>query len=105
MADPYVLVAMRDVQPGEELCPDYAMWEADEAYVSAWDCTCSSPGCRKKVTGSDWGSPELQERYKDHFSALIMKRINRKTNQGVRGSKFFIEANSILHPHPASFEK
>jgi uncharacterized protein len=86
MADPYVLVAMRDVQPGEELCPDYAMWEADEAYVSAWDCTCSSPGCRKKVTGSDWGSPELQERYKDHFSALIMKRINRKTNQGVRGS-------------------
>jgi uncharacterized protein len=74
MAGPYALVAMRNIQAGEELCPDYAMWEADETYISTWDCTCGSPKCRKKVTGLDWRSPELQERYKGHFSPFIMKK-------------------------------
>lgn len=87
MAGPYALVALRDVQPGEELCPDYAMWEADETYISVWDCTCGSFRCRKKVTGQDWRSPELQERYKDHFSPLIMKRINGRMSLVGRRSK------------------
>jgi len=32
--------------------------------------------CRKKVTGVDWKVKEIQNRYKDHFSPLINKRID-----------------------------
>lgn len=71
----YALVAMRDIAKGEEITADYAIWEADEDYISIWECNCGSAKCRKKLTGKDWMLPELQERYKDHFSLLINKRI------------------------------
>jgi uncharacterized protein len=77
MAGPYALIALRDISAGEELCPDYAMWEADEDYISTWSCACGSPNCRKKVTGLDWRSPELQERYRGYFSPLLDKRIGK----------------------------
>ena len=75
MEDAFTIMAMRDVEVGEELTVDYALWEADENYVSRWECKCGSSMCRKRVTGNDWRLPELQERYKGHFTPLINKRI------------------------------
>ncbi len=75
MKGAYALVAMRDIEKGEEVTADYAIWEADESYVSKWDCDCGSLNCRKKITGKDWRLPELQEKYKCHFSPLVNKRI------------------------------
>ena len=75
LLDAYTLVARRDIKKGEELTADYAMWEADEDYVSQWECKCDSPFCRGRVTGKDWQEPDLQQRYKGHFSPLINKRI------------------------------
>ncbi|MFZ2202621.1 MAG: SET domain-containing protein-lysine N-methyltransferase [Microgenomates group bacterium] len=78
--DAHTLVARREIQPGEELTADYALWEADEDYVSKWGCGCGSSFCRKKVTGKDWRLNELQERYRGHFSPLINKRILKQTS-------------------------
>jgi uncharacterized protein len=75
MQDEVTLVARRDIQPGEELTADYAMWEADEAHVGPWACTCCSSLCRTRFTGTDWRLPELQERYKGRFSPFINARI------------------------------
>jgi SET domain-containing protein len=75
MKDAHTLIAKRDIQIGEELTADYAIWEADEAFVSKWECRCGSIKCRGRVTGTDWRLPELQERYKDHFTPLLNKRI------------------------------
>ena len=75
MKGAYALVAMRNVKKGEELTADYVIWEADEDYVSKWDCNCGSTKCRRRITGKDWRLPELQERYKGRFSPLINKRI------------------------------
>ncbi|HWA52338.1 MAG TPA: SET domain-containing protein-lysine N-methyltransferase [Patescibacteria group bacterium] len=75
MQGAYALVAMRDISKDEELTADYAIWEADENYISKWDCNCGSKSCRHKVTGKDWRLSELQEKYKNHFSPLINKRI------------------------------
>lgn len=75
MKDVFTIVAKRNIKIGEEITADYALWEADENYISKWECKCDSPICRKKVTGKDWRLPELQERYKNHFSPLINKRI------------------------------
>jgi uncharacterized protein len=77
MLDNVTLAARRNIEPGEELTVDYAMWEADEGWVSRWECLCGSPRCRRWVTGRDWRSRDLQDAYRGHFSPFIEKRIAR----------------------------
>ena len=68
------LVAMREINAGEELTFDYAMSDG-EAY-DEFDCHCGSPNCRKKITGSDWKLPELWVRYSGFFSPYLARRID-----------------------------
>ncbi len=75
MRDEVTLVARRDILAGEELTADYAMWEADESWAAPWHCRCGSAGCRGRVTGHDWRLPDLQARYRGHFSPFIERRI------------------------------
>jgi hypothetical protein len=70
-----VLVAMRDIAPGEEICFDYAM--SDGSPYDEFDCNCGSTHCRGRVTGSDWRRQELIDRYKGYFSPYLQQRINR----------------------------
>lgn len=77
MKDAYTLVAKRNIQVGEEVTADYALWEADPNYVSKWECQCGSIVCRKRIMGNDWKLSGVQERYKSHFSPLINKRIEK----------------------------
>lgn len=77
MQDTFTLVARTDIKEGEELTADYSLWEADKDFVSKWKCNCGSKLCRGRVTGKDWRIPELQKRYKGHFSPFINKRIKR----------------------------
>lgn len=75
MDDAFTLTARRNIFLGEELTADYALWEAQEDYVSSWDCNCGAKNCRGKVTGTDWKLPELQVSYAGHFSPFLNKRI------------------------------
>lgn len=75
MNDTYTLTARHDINVGEEVTADYAMWEADENKVSTWECQCGARDCRGRVTGQDYQLSVLQEKYQDHFSSLINKRI------------------------------
>lgn len=77
MSDAFTLIARRNIEIGEEITVDYGLFDADEEHISSWECQCESSICRKKITGKDWRLPELQERYRDHFSPLNNKRINR----------------------------
>lgn len=67
------LVAMRDIQPGEELTFDYAM--CDGSPYDEFECLCGSPGCRGRVTGNDWKRPELWEKYDGYFIPYLARRI------------------------------
>ncbi len=69
------LVALRDIQPGEEVCIDYAM--TDSTPYDEFECHCGSPGCRSKVTGNDWKLPELWSKYAGYFSSYLQRRIDR----------------------------
>ena len=79
MENAYTLAAKRDINKGEELTIDYAIFEGDN-YKSKWECKCGSKLCRKMITGSDWKIKILQEEYKNHFIPLINKRIKRNKN-------------------------
>jgi hypothetical protein len=68
-----LVVTMRDVEAGTELCFDYAMSDTND--YDEFVCECGAPACRRLVTGGDWKLPELQERYRGWFSAYIERRI------------------------------
>lgn len=68
-----LLVAMRDIEPGEEICFDYAMCDASD--YDEFRCECGSPTCREVVTGSDWRDPAIQAKYAGWFSAYLVRRI------------------------------
>jgi SET domain-containing protein len=72
--DKLKIVAMRDIEPSEEICFDYAMSESDPEYQMK--CECGSKICRGKVTGNDWKIKDLQKRYKGFFSDYIQKKID-----------------------------
>jgi len=78
MKDEITLMARREIAAGEELMADYMMWEANEDYRAAWQCSCGSPLCRRNITGRDWRLPELQETYRNHFSPFLNERIDRE---------------------------
>jgi hypothetical protein len=68
-------VAMRDIRAGEELTHDWAMTDDDDYSV---ECKCSTPNCRKILTGKDWQRTELQSRYAGYFSAYLADKIARQ---------------------------
>lgn len=74
IAGSHLLVAMRDIAPGEEVCFDYAM--TDSSPYDEFECACGAPNCRRRVTGSDWRLPELWQRYDGYFSLYLQRRIN-----------------------------
>jgi len=73
MSGSVVVVALRDIDVGEQLTYDYAM--SDGSDYDEFECACGQPGCRGKVTGGDWMLPELQLRYRGHFSPYLARRI------------------------------
>jgi hypothetical protein len=68
-----VLVALRDIRVGEEICFDYAT--SDGSPYDEFECHCGAKNCRRHVTGDDWKLTELQVRYAGHFSPYIQRRI------------------------------
>jgi len=71
----FAFVAMRTIDPGDELLIDYAMGKTTP---DEWDCTCGSPLCRGVITGDDWKIKELQRRYKGYFTPYVEKLIARE---------------------------
>jgi SET domain-containing protein len=68
-----VLVAMRDIAPGEELTHDWATTDDGEYEM---ECRCGSPGCRRLITGKDWMRPDLQERYRGWFCWFLQRKLD-----------------------------
>jgi SET domain-containing protein len=71
-----VLVALRNIRPGEEICIDYAM--CDGSPYDEFECQCGAATCRGRITGNDWQRPALQARYAGFFMPYLQRRISGK---------------------------
>ena len=67
------LVAMRDIEVGEEITYDYAM--SDGSPYDEFSCSCGSAHCRGRVSGEDWRRSDLWRRYSGYFSPYLQRRI------------------------------
>ncbi len=77
------LVAIHNINTGEEITFDYAMTDADYEGMNclpteAINCQCGSSICRGVISGSDWRKKKLQSKYKDYFSNYIKSLISKK---------------------------
>ena len=68
------LVAMRDIEAGEEVCFDYAM--CDGSPYDEFICSCGAENCRGNITGEDWKRPELRERYAGYYIPYLQRRAD-----------------------------
>lgn len=78
-----VFVAMRDIEPGEELTHDWATTD-DDTYEM--ECRCNPQNCRKVITGQDWRKKELQEKYRGFMSWYLQEKITRESRNLSTGS-------------------
>jgi uncharacterized protein len=67
-----VLVAVKNINPEEELTFDYG---GNEAFFEQFKCKCGAKNCRKIIKPTDWKLPELQNKYKKYFSPYIKDKI------------------------------
>ena len=77
------LVALRQIEPGEEITFDYAM--CDGCDYDEFDCECGATQCRRRVTGEDWMRPELVTRYRGYRSPYLdlrLKQVTRRARSG-----------------------
>ena len=76
VGDYFTQVAMRDINPGEQITIDYAMVDEDPDPKWNFKCLCGSSNCRKAITVRDWALPGLQERYRGYFQKNIQAKID-----------------------------
>lgn len=70
MTNALTLSARRKIEENEEITADYALW----LFNVEWEirrCNCGSPLCRRHISSQDWRLPDIQERYKGHFTPYI----------------------------------
>ena len=68
-----IFVAMRNIDSGEKLTIDYAMFGANKEPMR---CNCRSSSCRGLITESDWKIRKLQEKYRGYFSSYIQLKMH-----------------------------
>ena len=72
-----VFVAMRNIEPGEELTHDWATTDDGDYEMS---CECGAAECRKVITGKDWQRPDLQQKYRGYMSWYLQRLIDEGAN-------------------------
>jgi len=77
------IVAMRDIEPGEELTFDYAMTDGSD--YDEFECLCGSHMCRGTVRGSDWRRRSLHVRYRGFISPYLSRRAHSSQHGRVLG--------------------
>ncbi len=74
------LVALRVIEPGQEIVYDYAMTETQRSLHAGMICRCGSPQCRGVLDFADWQNEEWVRRYGDKVTSHIAKRIARRAS-------------------------
>ena len=70
--DTIIIIAIREILPGEEIAWDYAF---SQTTFETFSCNCSSPNCRRIITPEDWKIPSLQLKYGQYFSPYLKRKF------------------------------
>ena len=66
-------VAIRNIEPGEELTYDYGLAESNPDFKMV--CNCGTKSCRKIITGNDWRDEEFQAKNQEHMLPRLRRLV------------------------------
>jgi SET domain-containing protein len=72
-----IVVAIRKIKRGEEICFNYETVEIDESCLG-FECHCESKNCRKFIDGSAWKNLDFRKKYQGFFSIYIQDLIQKE---------------------------
>ncbi|MCM1362414.1 MAG: SET domain-containing protein [Clostridiales bacterium] len=75
MFDCLTIIAIRDINIGDEIVCDYALGEADEKWCLETKCNCRSSNCRGQVSRKDWLNISPGDEYYEYYSPFLKRRI------------------------------
>lgn len=70
--DSIIYIAIKDINPGEELTADMAF---TESLFEPFECKCGSSNCRRIIKPTDWKIPKLQKKYRQFFSPYLKRKF------------------------------
>ncbi|HET7827615.1 MAG TPA: SET domain-containing protein-lysine N-methyltransferase, partial [Candidatus Saccharimonadales bacterium] len=70
--DTITIVAIRDIQPKEEITWDYAF---SQTMFEPFQCNCGTSSCRKTIRPDDWQIKSIQRKYGQYFSPYLKAKI------------------------------
>ncbi len=71
----YLLVARRDIMPGEELTYDYETSEVRSLQESPLRCHCGTEHCRGVLTGTAYMTRSFRRKYHDHVLSHVREMM------------------------------
>jgi uncharacterized protein len=69
------LIAIPDIQVGEEVTFDYATCVSTNDDAFKMQCFCGAPSCRGTITGQDWQLKEVQSRLLPYYQPYLQERV------------------------------
>lgn len=69
----YIVRALRPIKSGEEITIDYSAFIYHE-YTIIENCSCNAIDCRKTISGNDWHTYNLPEKYNYCVSGTILRK-------------------------------
>lgn len=79
---PIHVVALRDIQPGEQITIDYATCVSSSLEAFRMECVCGAASCRGVVTGEDWMLPQVQARLLAYFQPYLQRKVRELKGDG-----------------------
>lgn len=70
--DTITIIAIRDIEPGEEIGWDYAF---SQTTFEPFECLCGKLGCRQKITPDNWQIKSIQHKYGQYFAPYLKLKI------------------------------
>jgi SET domain-containing protein len=67
------VVALRNIQKGEELSYDYALVESNPNF--SMKCNCGSNTCRGVITGKDWKDEKFVQKNRNHLHPRLRRLL------------------------------
>jgi SET domain-containing protein len=70
--DTVTIVAIKDIEPNEEICWDYAF---SQTLFPPFKCNCKTSNCRGTINPDDWKIKSIQEEYGNYFSPYLKTKF------------------------------
>lgn len=73
---PSVVIAIRDIEPGEELVYDYQCMDSEAGFMDGVQCACGSKKCRGKLRFDLYRNVDWQMRLYKYSTYYIKRKID-----------------------------